>query len=82
MHEPVPWIVTTPKFTVLDAHRALGRTFAAVNNGIARLRDLGIVEQIGESQRSRLFAAPRVIEVFEAAPLERRAGLEDDGPER
>jgi hypothetical protein len=44
-------------------------TFASINSGIARLRDLGIVTQIGAKQRGRMFTAPQVIALFESAAV-------------
>jgi Fic family protein len=71
VHQMAPWILTKPKFTVTDAVAAMGQTFASVNTAVARLKDLGIVSQVGASGKDRLFAAEEVIRLFE--PLARPA---------
>jgi Fic family protein len=59
-----------PIVTVASAARLLDRSFKAVNDGIARLADAGIVRQVNIGRRNRAFEAPEVIEEFTA--LERQ----------
>ena len=59
-----------PIVTVTSAAGLLGRSFKAVNDGIARLADAGILRQVTIGRRNRAFEAPEVIEEFTA--LERQ----------
>ncbi len=68
VHALVPWLLVTPKFTVTDAAAATGRSFVAVNTAVARLRDLGMITQVGADGRDRLFAAEDIIRLFEHPP--------------
>jgi len=66
VHRLVPWVLTTPKFTVTDAMAASGQSFASVAVAVDRLGEAGIVGQADSGARHRLFAAPEVISLFEA----------------
>ncbi|MBF0354325.1 MAG: Fic family protein [Alphaproteobacteria bacterium] len=66
VHPLVPWALTHPKFTVKDAQAGIGTgSFASVNEAVARLEELGLVEVAGQRSRDRLFVAKAVIELFE-----------------
>jgi Fic family protein len=67
VHRLVPWIITKPTFTVRDALAQSGGTvtFQAMNTGIRRLIDLGIVAQVDGGGRDRLFTAREVIGLFD-----------------
>lgn len=67
VHHLVPWIITKPTFTVRDAlTQSNGAvTFQAMNTGIRRLIDLGIVTQLEGGGRDRLFTSPEVVRLFE-----------------
>lgn len=67
VHRLVPWIITKPTFTVRDAMAYSGSTvtFQAMNTGIKRLIDLGIVTQLDDGGRDRLFTASEVIRLFD-----------------
>lgn len=69
VHDLVPWILTTPAFTIRDAVAGIGRgTFASVNRAVAQLAGMGIVTAAGARARDRLFVAPDVIALFESSP--------------
>jgi hypothetical protein len=59
-----------PIMTVASAARLIGRSFTAVNGGMAKLCEAVIVCQVSAGRRNRAFGAPEVIEAFTA--LERQ----------
>jgi len=66
VHLLVPWALTHPKFTVKDVQAGIGTgSFASVNEAVARLEELGLVEVAGARSRDRLFVAKAVIALFE-----------------
>ncbi|OIR10054.1 adenosine monophosphate-protein transferase SoFic [mine drainage metagenome] len=71
VHRLVPWIITRPTFTVRDAMTFSegAVTFQAMNTGIRRLIDLGIVTQRDGGGRDRLFTAPEVVRLFDPISL-------------
>ncbi|HUD79109.1 MAG TPA: Fic family protein [Streptosporangiaceae bacterium] len=75
-----------PIMTVPSAARLIDRSFTAVNGGMAKLCEAGIVRQVNVGRRNRAFEAPEVIDAFTA--LERqlaslgRAGAGGSGASR
>jgi hypothetical protein len=57
--------LTRPAFTLEDARRAIGGTFASVNTAAARLVDTGILEIADHARRDRLFLARAVLDIFD-----------------
>lgn len=64
-----------PIVTVQSAAALIGRSEQAVNEGIARLEDAGILKQRTVGRRNRAFEAPELIEAF--TDLERRLASPD-----
>ncbi|MEI9983338.1 MAG: hypothetical protein WDN69_09140 [Aliidongia sp.] len=55
-----------------DAVAAMRQSFASVNNAVSKLKDLGLVSQVGAGGKERLFQADAVIQLFEVpAPRDR-----------
>jgi Fic family protein len=59
-----------PLITVGGAAALVGRSYAAVNEALARLLEAGVIRQVGVGRRNRAFEAPDVIAAF--TDLERR----------
>jgi Fic family protein len=70
VHRLVPWIMIHPTFTLRDALSFTegAVTFQAMNTGIKRLVDLGIVRQVEIGTKDRLFTAAEIIALFDPAP--------------
>ncbi len=65
IHPLVSWALTRPAFTISDAVRKIGGTFASVNTAAAQLVKLGILTLAREARRDRLFQAPEVLDIFD-----------------
>jgi Fic family protein len=59
-------LLGVPVLTVPTAAATIGRSFAATNNAIQRLVEVGILRQISIGKRNRAFEAGEVIERFTA----------------
>jgi Fic family protein len=53
-----------PLFTVGGAATLIGRSYAAVNEAVARLLDAEVVRQVNVGRRNRAFEAPDVVAAF------------------
>lgn len=80
IHRIVPFALTRPAFTITDATRVLGGTFASVNNAVAKLVDLGLLSEATGGRRDRLFHAPAVLDVFDWFRVPRPTEDEINGP--
>ena len=65
VHKLAPFALTRPVFTIEDARRAIGGTFASVNTAAAHLVDAGILVIADHARRDRLFLARAVLDVFD-----------------
>ena len=65
VHKLAPFALTRPAFTVEDARRAIGATFASVNTAAAQLVDAGILVIADRARRDRLFLANAVLDIFD-----------------
>jgi Fic family protein len=65
VHKLVPFALTRPAFTIEDARRAIGGTFASVNTAAAQLVDAGILVIADRARRDRLFLAGAVLDIFD-----------------
>jgi Fic family protein len=65
VHKLAPFALTRPVFTIEDARRAIGGTFASVNTAAAHLVDAGILVIADHARRDRMFLASRVLDVFD-----------------
>lgn len=65
VHKLAPFALTRPAFTIEDARRAIGGTFASVNTAAAQLVDAGILVIADRARRDRLFLARAVLEIFD-----------------
>jgi len=67
VHDLIPWVLTTPRFTVRDALGFAGNrvSFVAMNSAIKRLEGLGIVRQATTAGNERIFSADDVMALFE-----------------
>jgi Fic family protein len=65
VHKLAPFALTRPVFTIEDARRAIGGTFASVNTAAAHLVDAGILVIADHAQRDRLFLATAVLDIFD-----------------
>jgi cell filamentation protein, protein adenylyltransferase len=65
VHKLAPFALTRPVFTIEDARRAIGGTFASVNTAAAHLVDAGILVIADHARRDRLFLAGAVLDVFD-----------------
>jgi len=65
VHKLAPFALTRPAFTIEDARRAIGGTFASVNMAAAQLVDAGILVIADRARRDRLFLARAVLEIFD-----------------
>jgi Fic family protein len=65
VHNLAPFALTRPVFTIEDARRAIGGTFASVNTAAAHLVDAGILVIADHARRDRLFLAGAVLDVFD-----------------
>ncbi|MBF0375301.1 MAG: Fic family protein [Alphaproteobacteria bacterium] len=67
-HRLIPWVLTTPTFTLRDAMKAFGVSFQAIGTAVARLEAEGIVGRVDDAARNRVFSAPEVIGLFAPPP--------------
>ncbi len=65
VHKLSPFALTRPAFTIEDARRAIGGTFASVNTAAAHLVDAGILVVADRARRDRLFLADAVLGIFD-----------------
>ncbi len=65
VHKLAPFALTRPAFTIEDARRAVGGTFASVNTAAAQLVDAGILVVGDRARRDRLFLAAAVLDIFD-----------------
>jgi hypothetical protein len=65
VHKLAPFALTRPAFTIEDARRAIGGTFASVNTAAAELVDAGILVIADQARRDRLFLARAVLDIFD-----------------
>jgi len=65
VHKLAPFALTRPAFTIEDARRAIGGTFASVNTAAAHLVDEGILVIADRARRARLFLASAVLDIFD-----------------
>lgn len=65
VHKLAPFALTRPAFTIEDARRAIGGTFASVNTAAAQLVDAGILVIADRARRDRLFLANAVLDIFD-----------------
>jgi cell filamentation protein, protein adenylyltransferase len=65
VHRLAPFALTRPVFTIEDARRAIGGTFASVNTAAAHLVDAGILVIADHARRDRMFLAGGVLDVFD-----------------
>ncbi len=83
VHRLVPYALTRPAFTVRDALADVGGSFASVNDGLARMVRMGLLEVAGDARRDRLFRAPAVLDLFDhfrAVPTAEHEGGGPPGP--
>lgn len=64
-HKLAPFALTQPAFTIEDARRAIGGTFASINTAAAQLVDAGILVIGDRARRDRLFLAAAVLDIFD-----------------
>jgi Fic family protein len=65
VHKLAPFALTRPVFTIEDARRAIGGTFASVNTAAAHLVEAGILIIADHARRDRMFLAGSVLDVFD-----------------
>jgi Fic family protein len=65
IHELVGFTLTHPAFTIQDALRDIGGTFASVNTAARQLVEADILARPMETRRNRIFTAPAVLAVFD-----------------
>jgi Fic family protein len=65
VHKLAPFALTQPAFTIEDARRALGGTFASINTAAGHLVDAGILVIADRARRDRLFLADAVLAIFD-----------------
>ncbi len=65
IHRLYPYAITKPVFTVGEAQKELGVSFAAANTAASALVDAGILSVPEDSRRNRLFRADAVLDVFD-----------------
>jgi hypothetical protein len=65
VHELAPFALTRPAFTIADARRAIGGTFASFNTAAAHPADAGILVIAYRARRDRLFLAGAVLAIFD-----------------
>jgi Fic family protein len=65
VHKLAPFALTRPAFTIADAHRTIGGTFASVNTAALQLVDAGILGIADHARRDRLFLAAAVLDIFD-----------------
>ncbi|MDO9107975.1 MAG: Fic family protein [Coriobacteriia bacterium] len=71
-----------PVITVGGASAMLGRSFAAVNNAVAVLVDVGILRQVNVGRRNRAFESAEVIEAFIGFEPQIASSVDDTRVER
>ncbi|MEG2477367.1 MAG: hypothetical protein RSB04_00865, partial [Gordonibacter sp.] len=54
-----------PVLTVKQAVALTGKSVSSVNDAFARLEAAGIIREIDSAQRSRVFVAPRAVDLFD-----------------
>ena len=65
VHRLVPWMLTTPAFTVKDAAQAMDVTFQGMNGTLDKLVGIGLLDIEGGARRDRLFQATEVLDLFD-----------------
>ena len=65
IHRLYPYAITKPVFTVGEAQKEVGVSFAAANTAASALVDAGILSVPEDSRRNRLFRADAVLDVFD-----------------
>jgi len=65
VHKLAPFALTRPAFTIEDARRVIGGTFASVNTAAAHLVDEGVLVIADRARRDRLFLASAVLDIFD-----------------
>lgn len=65
VHRLVPWMLTTPVFTVKDAAAAMGVTYQGMNDSLEKLVSTGLVTIADDARRDRLFQATEVLDLFD-----------------
>jgi len=65
VHKLAPFALTRPAFTIEDARRAIGATFASVNTAAAHLVDAGILVIADRARRDRLCLANAGLDIFD-----------------
>ena len=65
IHRLCPYAITKPVFTIGEAHKYLGVSFAAANTAAQALLKEGILSIPNDSSRNRLFRADAVLGVFD-----------------
>lgn len=61
-------LIGYPVITPTVAAQRHGVSYPSANTAITRLVDIGILRQVGDRSYARMFFAPRVMEILEAAP--------------
>ncbi len=65
VHDLVRFALTRPAFTIQDALRDIGGTFASVNAAARQLVKADILSLPIETRRNRIFVAPAVLAIFD-----------------
>jgi predicted HTH transcriptional regulator len=64
----VELLAGNPYITPRSAEENLGVVFNTANKAINVLKDAGILNQVGESKRDRLFVAKKLLDILEEPP--------------
>ena len=62
-------IFANPAISVTQAQRELGITYRAAAQHVARLVDLGMLTEVTQRERNRVYVAPEVLSLLEADVL-------------
>jgi Fic family protein len=65
LHVLAQFALTNPVFTVDDAKRYTGGTYANNNLAVAKLVEVGILDAPGDKKRGRIFRAEEVLDAFD-----------------
>lgn len=61
-------LFANPYLTVTEAAERIGMSYGAANNAVERLVDDGVLEQMNERKKNRVFVAREVMEIIERPP--------------
>lgn len=78
VHRLVPWMLTTPAFTVRDAASATEVSYQGMNDALEKLVAAGLLGIAGGARRDRLFQAGEVLDLFDRSRPHPPAGREGD----